>query len=52
MRSLIAEPTTTEFDRSKLQEGWAKLSRGVAAIRVGGSGEVELGRRRTDMMMV
>jgi chaperonin GroEL len=52
MWSSIVEATSSEFDRSKLQEGLAKLSRGVAVMRVGGSSEVKLGRRRTDMMMV
>ncbi|KAH9843097.1 chaperonin Cpn60/TCP-1 family [Rhodofomes roseus] len=43
IRSLIAEPTTSEYDRTKLQKHLAKLSGGVAVIKVGGSSEVEEG---------
>ncbi len=44
--SLIADPTTSDFDRTKLQERIAKLSGGVAVIKVGGSSEVEVGERK------
>ncbi|EEP65136.1 chaperonin GroL [Veillonella dispar ATCC 17748] len=36
------EETTSEFDREKLQERLAKLSRGVAVIEVGAATEVEM----------
>ncbi|TFY68120.1 hypothetical protein EVJ58_g1214 [Rhodofomes roseus] len=39
--SQVAEPTTSEYDRTKLQKHLAKLSGGVAVIKVGGSSEVE-----------
>src|SRR5882762_9685496 len=42
IRSLISDPTTSEFDKTKLQERLAKLSGGVAVIKVGGSSEVEV----------
>lgn len=46
IRALIADPTTSEYDRSKLQERLAKLSGGVAVIRVGGTSEVEVGEKK------
>ncbi|KAH8078412.1 chaperonin GroL [Cristinia sonorae] len=46
IRGLIADPTTSEFDRTKLQERLAKLSGGVAVIKVGGSSEVEVGEKK------
>ncbi|MBU5900043.1 chaperonin GroEL, partial [Vibrio cholerae O1] len=36
------QTTTSEFDREKLQERLAKLSGGVAVIKVGGATETEL----------
>ena len=45
-RSLIADPTTSEFDRTKLQERFTKLSGGVGTIKVGGSLELELGEKK------
>jgi chaperonin GroEL len=39
---IFADPTTSEFDKTKLWERLAKLSGGVAIIKVGGSGEVEV----------
>jgi chaperonin GroEL len=41
------EDTTSEFDREKLQERMAKLSGGVAIIKVGGATEVELKEKKT-----
>jgi chaperonin GroEL len=38
--------TTSDYDREKLQERLAKLSGGVAIIRVGGSTEVEVKERK------
>jgi chaperonin GroEL len=40
------EDTTSDYDREKLQERLAKLSGGVAIIRVGGSTEVEVRERK------
>ncbi|KAF5335781.1 hypothetical protein D9611_009570 [Ephemerocybe angulata] len=46
IRSLVANPTTSDYDRSKLQERLAKLSGGVAVIKVGGASEVEVGEKK------
>ncbi|MCH8108000.1 MAG: chaperonin GroEL [Chloroflexi bacterium] len=43
------EETTSEFDREKLQERMAKLSGGVAVIKVGAATEVELKERKARM---
>src|SRR6202035_2605647 len=40
------EETTSDYDREKLQERVAKLSGGVAVIRVGGGTEVEVKERK------
>jgi chaperonin GroEL len=40
------EATTSDYDREKLQERLAKLTGGVAVIRVGGSTEVEMKERK------
>ena len=40
------EETTSEFDREKLQERMAKLSGGVAVVKVGAATEVELKERK------
>jgi len=40
------EDTTSDYDREKLQERLAKLSGGVAVIRVGGSTEIEVKERK------
>ena len=40
------EDTTSEFDREKLQERMAKLSSGVAVIKVGAATEIELKERK------
>ena len=45
IRAQVAE-TTSDYDREKLQERLAKLSGGVAVIRVGGSTEVEVKERK------
>src|SRR5437773_3639152 len=39
------EETTSDYDKEKLQERLAKLSGGVAIIKVGGSNEVEVKER-------
>ncbi len=41
-----AEETSSDYDREKLQERLAKLSGGVAVIRVGGSTEIEVKERK------
>jgi chaperonin GroEL len=41
------EETTSDYDREKLQERLAKLSGGVAVIRVGAPSEVELKNRKS-----
>lgn len=45
LKSQIAE-TSSDYDKEKLQERLAKLSGGVAVIRVGGSTEVEVKERK------
>ena len=40
------EDTTSDYDKEKLQERLAKLSGGVAVIKVGGSTEVEVKERK------
>lgn len=46
IRTAIDDPSTTEYEREKLQERLAKLSGGVAVIKVGGSSEVEVGEKK------
>jgi chaperonin GroEL len=41
-----ADETTSDYDREKLQERLAKLSGGVAVLRVGGATEVEVKERK------
>lgn len=38
--------TTSEYEREKLQERLAKLSKGVAVLKVGGSSEVEVNEKK------
>ena len=45
LRELIAQETS-DYNREKLQERLAKLSGGVAVIRVGGGSEVEVNERK------
>ena len=40
------EETTSDYDREKLQERLAKLSGGVAVLKVGGASEVEVKERK------
>ncbi len=37
------DQTTSDYDREKLQERLAKLSGGVAVLKIGGASEVEVG---------
>ncbi|KZS95044.1 chaperonin GroL [Sistotremastrum niveocremeum HHB9708] len=46
IRAVINDTTTSEYDRTKLQERLAKLSGGVAVIKVGGNSEVEVGEKK------
>jgi len=46
IRSMINDKTTSDYDKTKLQERLAKLSGGVAVIKVGGSSEVEVGEKK------
>ncbi|KAK2766210.1 chaperonin [Arachnomyces sp. PD_36] len=46
IRGVIADPTTSEYEKEKLQERLAKLSGGVAVIKVGGSSEIEVGEKK------
>ena len=46
IKALYAE-SSSEFDREKLQERLAKLSGGVAVIKVGAATETELKRKKT-----
>lgn len=45
IRQLIAT-TKSDYEKEKLQERLAKLSGGVAVIKVGGSSEVEVGEKK------
>ncbi|MBR1734668.1 MAG: chaperonin GroEL [Alphaproteobacteria bacterium] len=45
LKSQIQE-TTSDYDREKLQERLAKLSGGVAVIRIGGATEIEVKERK------
>jgi len=45
LRQMISE-TTSEYEREKLQERLAKLSGGVAVIKVGGASEVDVGEKK------
>jgi chaperonin GroEL len=40
------ETTTSDYDRDKLQERLAKLSGGVAVLKIGGASEVEVGEKK------
>jgi chaperonin GroEL len=46
IRAVISDPTTSEYDKTKLQERLAKLSGGVAVIKVGGTSEVEVSEKK------
>ncbi|KAI7869198.1 hsp60-like protein [Spinellus fusiger] len=45
IRGVMSE-TTSDYEKEKLQERLAKLSGGVAVIKVGGSSEVEVGEKK------
>lgn len=46
LREAIAIPTASEYEREKLQERLAKLSGGVAVLKIGGSTEVEINEKK------
>ncbi|KAI8334947.1 hsp60-like protein [Chlamydoabsidia padenii] len=46
IRGAMAESSTSEYEKEKLQERLAKLSGGVAVIKVGGVSEVEVGEKK------
>jgi chaperonin GroEL len=46
IRSVKEDAGTSEYEKEKLQERLAKLSGGVAVIKVGGSSEVEVGEKK------
>lgn len=46
IRAMMNDPQTSDYDKTKLQERLAKLSGGVAVIKVGGSSEVEVGEKK------
>lgn len=46
IRAMIQDSQTSDYDKTKLQERLAKLSGGVAVIKVGGSSEVEVGEKK------
>lgn len=46
IRGYISNEETSEYEREKLQERLAKLSGGVAVIKVGGASEVEVGEKK------
>lgn len=46
IRNSIDVTTTNSYEKEKLQERLAKLSGGVAVVRVGGASEVEVGEKK------
>lgn len=46
IRGAIEDPATSDYEKEKLHERLAKLSGGVAVIRVGGASEVEVGEKK------
>ena len=46
IRAAKEDASTSEYEKEKLQERLAKLSGGVAVIKVGGSSEVEVGEKK------
>lgn len=45
LRDMIAQ-ATSDYDREKMQERLAKLSGGVAVLKIGGASEVEVGEKK------
>ncbi len=46
IRGVMSDPSTSEYEKEKLQERLAKLSGGVAVLKVGGSSEVEVSEKK------
>ena len=46
IRGAMSDASTSEYEKEKLQERLAKLSGGVAVIKVGGASEVEVGEKK------
>lgn len=46
IRNSVDDTQTSEYEREKLQERLAKLSGGVAVVKVGGTSEVEVGEKK------
>ncbi|KAI9314109.1 hsp60-like protein [Dichotomocladium elegans] len=46
IRGAMADASTSDYEKEKLQERLAKLSGGVAVIKVGGASEVEVGEKK------
>ncbi|KAL8868276.1 MAG: hypothetical protein Q9198_008238, partial [Flavoplaca austrocitrina] len=46
IRGVISDPSTSEYEKEKLQERLAKLSGGVAVIKVGGASEIEVSEKK------
>lgn len=46
IKQTIDDKQTTEYEREKFQERLAKLSGGVAVVKVGGTSEVEVGEKK------
>ncbi|CAO3587722.1 unnamed protein product [Absidia cylindrospora] len=46
IRGAINEPSTSEYEKKKLQERLARLSGGVAVIKIGGTSEIEVNEKK------
>lgn len=46
IRGVMSDPSTSEYEKEKLQERLAKLSGGVAVIKVGGASEIEVSEKK------
>lgn len=46
IRTVIDDAATSDYEKEKLQERLAKLSGGVAVVKVGGASEVEVGEKK------
>lgn len=46
IRGVMNDPSTSDYEKEKLQERLAKLSGGVAVIKVGGASEIEVGEKK------
>jgi len=46
IRAQLKNPITTEYDKDKLRQRLARLTGGIAVLKVGGASEVEVGEKR------